>query len=290
MKQVAEKEAKALVVSKIHRRFFNYDEQVAPTFDMAGIGAPVGLDGLIIPLYEIPRADVSTLPPAGYTQDVVSLRLTNVIRITGFTVGIRSEWQAGNFPATDYEFNNLHYAVVGWRSQLMPYTSAQDIPAPVTQNAAVLPANQRPIVLQDHQISVSKILPLKPWGYSALLDNRYVPTTTAPDTLAENLWESLGPYDKVRTLYRGVIRSGRLRGVGDRPPNIIRKVTKYIKLKRPITMKYVETDVSGETILGPWQYFLVMRSLVPYMGGDEPANSECIPNVSGFIKCHFIEP
>lgn len=285
-KEIAEKEAKKLVVHKVFRQYFNYVDQL-PKFNMHDVGAPVSLEGVLMPMHQIRRAQISTIPTTGFTTDMMSQRETNLIKITGFTIGLRAEWSRSNFDEADYEYNDLHYAVVAWRSALNPYLAPQNIPGPTDQNEMVNPIDQKTITLIDHRPVVSKLLPLKPWGYSAKLDNIYLPVTNAATPLPENWYQTLGPNERKKTIFRGVIKSGQLRGVGSRGANQIKTHTKYIKLKKPITIKYVEDDPSGLKTLGPWQYYFVFRSLIPTTAVE---NQMCLPLVSGFYKVHFIEP
>lgn len=289
-KRIAVRTVQENQVTKIFREFFNYPGlNNEPTFDYSNVGAPVDLDGLLIPLTVIPRATISTVPgQAGFARDYAGLRTTNLIKIKGFSFGIRAEWRALDAASANYSHNDLHYAVVGWRSPLNQYLGYGNIPGPVDQNQAVLPVNQREVVLQNHKPQVPHLLPLKPWGYSQILDNEAVPITGAAQPLAQSFYTQMGPDVRKKTFHRGVIRSGLFKSETEGSANTIRKRTKYIKLKKPITMKYVATDPTGERTLGPWQFFLVLRSMYP--DGIDVADDEGIPEVCGFIKTHFCEP
>lgn len=284
--RLAKKETKKLLVPLVYRQFFSWGDGDASgpvSFDYSEKGTPVPLEGI---KFEIQTIPLRTNYPTGATAPASGFRATNTIRVYGITVGLRVEFE--NFDQADnagYEHNVLHWAIVGCKSKLNPYLASRNIPAPVDENVAVLPNDQRIIVLQDHRILARDLLPLTPWGYSERLDNVQVPVGSSSEPLAVNPYTAQGKYSYKKTFHRGKV-SSRFKSL-DSTPNV-KRFTKYIKLKKPMLIHYVTRETPGDFVLSPMKIFLVLRSEIPL----NPANNvgdNYLPTCCGFYKMHYYD-
>lgn len=284
--RLAKKEARALLVPLIYRQFFGWgtgDENGPVSFDFSQKGLPVPLEG---GKWEMQTIPLRMTTAQGSSQSANGYRATDTVKIYGVTVGIRCEFQNFDQAANPgLESNALHWAVVGCRTKLNAYLRASDIPAPANQNAAVTPLNQRIVVLQDHRIRTQELLPLTPWGYSERLDNVEVPLGATAQPLAKNPYSAQGKYAWKKTFHRGIVRSRLIRE--DHAPNV-KRFSKFIRFKKPLTMHYVTSDGTGSTILGPMKLFLCMRSEIP-LNPMSGIDNEYLPKACGFYKVHYYD-
>lgn len=286
MQSIAQKEARALLVPLVFRRFFGWGTgtSLGPvSFDYSDKGIPIPLEGFQLEMQQIPVRGSSVL---GATNPANGTRGTNVIKIYAITVGIRVEFE--NFDQSQnpsYSGNSLHWAVVGCRTKLNAYMDSTQIPAPVDGTTPVLPLVQRTILLQDHRIRAGDLLPLTPWGYSERLDNVFEPLPQTAVPLNKNPYNSQGKYAWKKSFARGIVSSKY--GTDIQAPKV-KKFTKFIRLKKPLTMNYVQRAGLGGQINGPMKLFLVLRSQIPMnaMGGID---EEFLPKCCGFYKVHYYD-
>lgn len=285
-KQIAAKEVRKALIPLVYRQFFAWgtgDENGPVSFDYSQKGTTIPLEGA---KYEMQTIPLRTTSAGGATAPTNGFRSTDIVKIYGVTVGIRCEFQ--NFEQSvnpGLEHNALHWAVVGCRTKLNAYLRASDIPSPVLQNEPVLPLNQKIIVLQDHRIRTQELLPLTPWGYSERIDNVVVPVGASATELAKNPYSAMGHYSWKKTFHRGVVRSRLIKE--ENTPNV-KRFSKFIRFKKPLTMHYVTGDGTGSTLNGPMKLFLCMRSEIP-LNPMSGIDNEYLPKVCGFYKLHYYD-
>lgn len=283
--RLAKKEARKVRVSLIHRQFINFGNETEPTFSYYDKGVPVTQAGITYKMLQIRQQPVNVQGPVTSLQ---GQRSGDQIIVHGITVGLRVEYQPYEGDRL-YESNPLHWAVVKWRNKLIPYLDPSQIPPPMPQDQQASPNNQTTVVMMDHRPTVDHLLPLKPWGYSTALDMVYVPINQgSAQPLAENYWNRMGANLRKGTIYRGIV-PGRIPDA-DASPEVY-KFTKFIRFKKPMTIKYPPASSTGQTIVGPWQMALVLRSQLPAVdAGTTQQNIGLSPKVCGFFKVHYYNP
>lgn len=297
MKKIAEDEVKEVLNPLVYRRFINWNGTQNPSFtlDPSVMTNPeVDFDGQVFEMTQIPlrKTTAGTLQ-----QDIQAsgFRSTDTIKIHGITVGIRCVWdQFQQGQNAGYEKNHLHIGVFKWRSPLNMVEASQQIPGPINENANVQVdgINSEPhrnILLFDQRPTASKLLELYPWGYSSRLDN---PSFSIPGMgtggaipLPENEFMKTGPYMNKKKLFRTKL-SNTFKSGSDQPN--VQQITKYIKLDKPMTIKYSFTQANGARIQSPDKLFLVLRSQIRPRAGDNPA-TKYYPKVFGFYKLHYYD-
>lgn len=287
MVTLAKKEVKKLLIPLVYRQFFAWgdgDNNGPVSFDYSEKGVPVPLEGM---KFEIQAIPLRTSTALGANEETNGTRATNVVKIYGVTIGLRVEFE--NFDQSTnagYERNTLHWAVVGWRSRLNPYLPQDQIPAPINMNTGTAPIQQRIIMLQEHRAMTHDLLPLTPWGYTERLDNFFISAAGTPASpLPTNQYSKQGKYIWKKTFHRGRV-SSKFQDE-DTTPNI-KRFSKFIRFKRPLTMKYVVDDGTGQTVLSPMKLFLVMRSEIPLNPGNNVTNLY-LPSACGFYKIHYYD-
>lgn len=196
-------------------------------------------------------------------------RQSDLIKITGFTCSVKAFLD--RFPTLDTAQNPN--AAQAWFARsaagcyvrpLLETIILRWRIVQVTDNqAAVDPA------IQNHPSAI-ELLPLHSFGYSASLDN------------AEKLLTQLV---KSRTLLKGSMSFNVTPdGNKDKTANM------YVKLKKPITMKYLPADQNGQQSVDKRFYF-VARSNVPHMAGTQNVDfCQFAPRVHLCLKTHYTEP
>lgn len=294
--RVSRKVAQESRVNLCYRTFFNSSSD-APIWDYTNEGASVNFGGEIVPMHQIakrPFALASAAGPAWQMLPSSGTRQGDLIKITGFTIGLRVIWNAFEQDAGTFEDDKstLHWSVCGWKSLLNPYTDAtvqtgvDRIPEPIFGDAVIDPGTreQRMVMMIDHRPKIEDFIPLMPWGFNRKLDSEYVPPPgpTVHERLEPDLagQAGLNPDHRIKRIARGSITRK-----FNQEKNQIVKMTKYIKLKKPLTIQYAPTDTSGKSVLRPYKLFLSMRSSIP-----RPEVPEMEPSVFGFYKVHYFEP
>lgn len=227
-------------------------------------------------------------------------RSTDTVKVYGITVGMRATWPsldtAGAEANDFYERNTLHVAVVKWRSPMNIVSAAANLPGPIDQDQIVSIDGQqagdhRTLLLFDRTPKPAHLLPITPWGYSSRLDN---PSTVIPapggapaEPLPENEFQKLGPYQNKKTVWRTKM-TNRFKNKSVTQANI-QRFTKYIKLKKPMVLKYSLTQTNGSRLQSPDKLFLCLRTEIPDADAGNFDAAPYVPDVQGFYKLHYYD-
>lgn len=286
--RIARRVVTETVPSRIYRTWFSGEST-----DYSGVhnhhpeGIPVLYDGVVYPISQIDKADINQplnqsdpnddleddINSGGasrgmLTEEIANVRMTDTVKVTGFTLGLRTKWPElptsimnGQVPANlsgdVVDDATLRYAIVGLYSPdaATPLTDENgnlDVVAPVPD--------------------AKELMLWRSFGFSALLDK---------DEIEASQLDS-----KCR---KRVIMEGSMYDLFSKDRMSIKKFTKYVRLKKPISLSFHPADQTGGYSKN-WQFFLVLRSSVPsYKVGQIYPYEQFAPRVSGFCKLHFTE-
>lgn len=284
MLEIAQKQVIPLIYRK--RIFCQYNEQTGQFETEGGLSYQVGF---VREISDIPKADFNQ-PLAGgpvddpntdekedvnlgatqgmMTQTHQQHRISDIVRISGFTLGLRlrtnmikilqnsvslNEEEEGNTFVDVWsqepfqEFNQKGYCVVHYKILAILDPNNSTDPDADPQDDVFLPP-------------INTVIPIHSYGYSPQLD------------LEES---QRAGYTKKKVFMSGSVRLNYFTNrIGHK------EFVKYVKLKTPFTLNFLPRDQNGKR-LSKWKVYLALRSNT----NDEELN----PKWNAFVKVHYNE-